>query len=1551
MLRVSARTSSPTNADALQLFHPAVRAWFGATFGEPTRPQARGWPAIARGESTLIFAPTGSGKTLSAFLWCLDRLMFAPEPPKAKRCRAVYISPLKALAVDVERNLRVPLAGIGQAAKDRGDDYVSPVIAVRTGDTPQAERARFRREPADILITTPESLYLLVTSNARESLRAVETIIIDEIHALVPTKRGAHLMLSIERLAALCTSPPQRIGLSATQRPLDEVARFLGGTDTAGRPLQGRRSAGLTAPRSGAGFVESEIDHEFAAHRGPIQYRPVTIVDAGQKKALALSIQVPVENMKDLGSRGSMPEKSENLVNTENPSIWAAIHPRLLDLIRAHQSTLIFVNSRRVAERLAGAINELAGEDLVRSHHGSLAREQRTEVETLLKAGALRALVATSSLELGIDMGAIDLVVQIEAPPSVASGLQRIGRGGHQVNAVSEGIIFPKYRGDLLACAAVAKSMHDGAVEATRYPRNPLDIVAQQVVAMASMDEWEVDELYAVIRRAAPFAELSRSAFNGVLDMLSGRYPSDEFAELRPRITWNRSTGRIAGRESARHVAVINGGTIPDRGLYGVFLLGAPPGSARVGELDEEMVFETHVGETFVLGASSWRVEEITHDRVLVSHAPGEPGKMPFWKGDRTGRPLEFGLAIGRLTRDLLRLPPAAAVDRLTRDHDLDALAAENLVQYLRDQAAATKVVPDATSILVERVRDELGDWRVCVLSPRGGRIHAPWAMAAAAKIREERGIDVETLWGDDGFVVRFPDVDEPPDVRLLLPDPDEVQALVVRQLGATALFAAKFRENAARSLLLPKRRPGTRAPLWQQRKRASDLLAVASRFGSFPVLLETYRECLRDFFDIPALVSTLADVRSRKVRVTTVDSERPSPFAAALLFSYVASFLYDGDAPLAERRAQALAVDETQLRELVGDADLRELLDAESIESLEQELQRLDPRYRATSADGLHDMLLSLGDLSRDEIRSRTASQDAAAAIDQLVAAGRAIPVCIAGEERFVAVEDAARYRDALGVQLPPGLPEALLAPAGDPVGNLARRYARTHGPFTPADVADRYGLDLAVADATLARLTTDRALVEGEFRPGGIYREWTDAGVLRQLRRRSLARLRRETEPVDHAVLGRLTTTWQGVLRRRQGSDALLDAIEQLQGAPLAASILETEILPARIEGYDPSDLDSLAAAGEVIWVGVEPLGDRDGRIALYLADQLPKLVPPQVRLKADRDDPRESAILAHLRSHGASFFGPLHDAAGGGYPAETVTTLWNLAWRGEITNDTFHALRAFTDTRAPRRRARRQEATPFRSRRSAPPSAEGRWTLVPRGTTSPTAWAAAWAQQLLARHGVLTREAAASETATGGFGVVYPVLKAMEESGKIRRGYFVAGLGATQFALPGALDLLRSLRGPLPDDAAAEAVVLSATDPASPYGAAIKFSAFADASAPASVDKPAESAAKPGRGPTRTVGATAILVDGALAGYLARGDRMLLTFLPEAEPQRSRTAKALAHALRERSRMPVGEDLAPRGMLIEEIDGIPPSAHPIAPFLARVGFLSGAMGFQGH
>ncbi len=818
-------------------------------------------------------------------------------------------------------------------------------------------------------------------------------------------------------------------------------------------------------------------------------------------------------------------------------TIWTAIHPRLLELIRAHRSTLIFVNSRRIAERLASAVNELAGEMLVRAHHGSVARPQRIEIEDRLKAGLLRGLVATSSLELGIDMGAIDLVIQIEAPPSVASGMQRIGRSGHTIGEASRGIIVPKFRGDLVACAAVTRAMHDAQIESTRYPRNPLDVLAQQIVAMVSLDQWTVDGLFDAVRRAAPFAELARGTFEGVLDMLSGRYPSDDFADLRPRLTWDRLENVVTAREGARRIAVTNGGTIPDRGLYGVFLAGEHGPGARVGELDEEMVFESRVGETFLLGASSWRIEQISHDRVLVSPAPGEPGKMPFWKADTMGRPLELGRTIGELVRTLVAMPPAAAIERLVRHHDLDAQAAENLLRYLADQMTAAGVVPDDRTVLIERCRDEMGDWRVCVLSPFGSRIHAPWAMAVVERVRAETGLDVETMWTDDGFVVRFPETDEPPDPRLMVPASEEVEALVLSQLGGTAMFAAKFREAAGRALLLPKRRPGGRSPLWQLRKRSADLLAVASRFGSFPIVLETYRECLRDVFDMPALVETLGKMERREIRVATVDSTVASPFAAALLFGYVANYLYDGDAPLAERRAQALSIDQAQLRELLGDIELRDLLDADAIADVEAELQQLQDDRRARTVDGVHDMLLRLGDLDVAEIDAR-AQLDGRRAADDLTRARRAIAVTIAGKARLIPVEYASRYRDALGVPLPPGLPEALLEPAPHAALDLARRYARTHAPFTAEALAERYGLGRSIAEGLLKELVNGGRLLEGDFRPGGTGREWCDPDVLQTIRRRSLAKLRHQVEPVEPAVLGRLITHWQGVVRRRIGT-----------------------------------------------------------------------------------------------------------------------------------------------------------------------------------------------------------------------------------------------------------------------------------------------------------------------------------------------------------------------------------------------------------------------------
>jgi ATP-dependent Lhr-like helicase len=1525
----------------LDLFHPAVRAWFSTAFPAPTRPQQLGWPAIARGESTLILAPTGTGKTLAAFLWCLNRLMFEPAPSPDRRCRVVYVSPLKALAVDVERNLRVPLAGIAAAAGSHGIPVSVPQITIRTGDTPARERARFLREPGDVLITTPESLFLLLTSNARERLRHVDTVIIDEIHALVPGKRGAHLALSLERLEELRVPRRtgaeerartlQRIGLSATQRPLDEVARFLAGARRRGSGSPRRKPAkarsGRVRTMSRGDPVETgvnDLHEEFAAEDELPTYRPVTIVDASEPKHIDLRIELPVEER----SRSDRLDRS----GRSDRSIWASVHPRLLELIRSHTSTLVFVNNRRLAERLAAALNDLAGEPLVRAHHGSLARETRTEVEDLLKAGRIRALAATSALELGIDMGAIDLVVQIESPPSVASGLQRVGRAGHRAGAISEGIVFPKFRGDLVACAAVARAMHEGAVEPTRYPRNPLDVLAQQIVAMVATEEWGLEDLFATVRRAAPFATLSRRMFEGVLDMLAGRYPSDAFAELRPRITWNRVRNRLVAREGAKRVAVVNAGTIPDRGLYGVFLAGAER-PTRVGELDEEMVFETKVGDTFTLGASTWRVEEITHDRVLVSPAPGEPGKMPFWHGDQAGRPVDLGYAIGRLVRELRSMPRMAAADRLVRQHALEPGAAEILLRYLDDQATSGGV-PDDRTIVIERSRDDLGDWRVCLLSPLGSRIHAPWAMAASAEIRRRTAADVNVMWGDEGFVVRFPATDAPPDPMLLLPPADSVERVVVGQLGSTALFAARFRETAARALLLPRRRPGRRTPLWQQRKRATDLLAVASRYGSFPAILETYREILRDHFDMPALVETLRSVSAHTIRVITLDSRAPSPFAASLLFGYVANYIYDGDAPLAERRAQALSVDQAQLRELLGDAELRDLLDASAHETVEQRLQHLDERYRVRTIDSLHDLLLRIGDLSRDEIVSRSALQDVDGAIRALEEAGRVVSVAIGGEQRFIAVEDVARYRDAVGVCVPPGLPGALLAPAQDPAADLVLRFARSHGAFTAAEFAARYGLGAASADTLLQRVAREGRIIYGAFRPGRTEREWIDANVLHMVRRRSLARLRREVEPVETDAFARFLVSWHGIATGRRGPEALLDAIEQLQGVPIPASVLESEVLPARVDDYEPAQLDTLMAAGEVVWVGVEPLGERDGRIALYLTDQIHRLRLGSRPSRTAAGPPAESrtrAIARHLQTHGASFFAVIHEATGGGFPQETVDALWELVWNGEVTNDTLHPLRAFI--RGPDDQKRHRSPHRFRSRRLVPQTAEGRWSLVEvPGVARPsvTEWTAATAQQMLMRHGIVTRETMLAEGNIGGFSVIYPVLKALEETGRVRRGYFIAGLGAAQFATSAAVEQLRQMREP-PETG--RTILLAATDPASPYGTSIGWPRY-PASETADHDR--------SRGPTRSAGARVILVDGFAAAYLRRNEHELLLFSPDEEPRRSQMTREVSRTLRQ-----LGKALG--GLLIETINGHPAVEHPASTSFVESGFARTGMGLQ--
>jgi ATP-dependent helicase Lhr and Lhr-like helicase len=1629
-------------ADPFACFHPVTADWFKAVFDEPTAPQRLGWPVIARGESALILAPTGTGKTLAAFLWCLDRLMLHEvEEGKKKGCRIVYVSPLKALAVDVERNLRSPLAGIANMARRKGVPFHDPVISVRTGDTPQQERARFRRDPAEILITTPESLYLLLTSQSAEALRTVDTVIIDEIHALVPTKRGAHLALTLERLEEVAGRRLQRIGLSATQRPLEEVARFLGGVEVrskeallfkqkASQSESGTSGIELTEDRLdspvfnesveavenvvnlAASLAPLEANEPVLPEEEPLRYRPVTIVNASVPKRLSLCIEVPVEDMARLQTMEEIPTGPASQT-PRRVSIWNAIHPRLLEIIRERHSTILFVNSRQVAERLAGALNELAGEEIARAHHGSLAAYQRSVIEEQLKAGQIKALCATSTLELGIDMGAVDLVIQIEAPPSVASGMQRIGRAGHSVDAVSEGVLFPKYRADLVACAAVTRAMHEGHIESTRFPRNPLDVLCQQLVAIAAhppgykapkrtrvlkrshradiassrryfkgrladeegrpisayeaveqepKPEVSVDALYDLVRRAAPFGALTRSAFDGVLDLLSGRYPSDEFAELRPRLTWDRIRNVVTAREGAGRLAILNAGTIPDRGLYGVFLAHTEGKSIRVGELDEEMVFESHPNETFILGASTWRIEDITHDRVLVVPAPGEPGKMPFWKGDGPGRPLEFGRRIGALVRELRALPKPAALTRLITEHDLDPGAAENLLQFLADQEAATGQVPDDRTVVIERTRDELGDWRVCVLTPFGSRIHIPWAMAISARIRAAGGPEVETLWGDDGFVLRFPDTDEPPDPDWILVESAEAMQMVLRQLGSTALFAGRFREAAGRALLLPRRRADQRSPLWQLRKRSYDLLSVASRYPSFPLLLESYRECLRDVFDMPALVETLRAIEQRQLRVHVVETNKPSPFASSLLFSYVANFVYDGDAPLAERRAQALTIDQDQLRELLGEADLRELLDADAIAEVEEAAQSLAESHRAHSADGIHDLLLRLGDLSRDELAHRVITPALLESVDRLVRARRLLELRIAGERRLIAVEDAARYRDALGIPLPPGLPAALIEPVAQPVLELVRRYARTHGPFTEREVAERFALDPAVVENTLRQLVMEGRVLEGGFRPGGLqhpigytstaggaglHREWCDTEILRQIRRKSLAKLRREVEPVEQHTLARLFTHWQGLLTPRRSShahlDALLDAIETLQGAPVPASLLETAILPARVAGYEPAGLDTLIAAGEVTWAGIDPIGERDGRIALFLADKLPLLA--QQRPPTEPLSEREEKIIAVLESTGASFFDPLHQAVGGGYPGESIDALWSLVWRGLVTNDSLHALRAYImrPDSASRPQRRTHTGVVFRSRRTTPPNAQGRWSLLPlrsREETAPTSTEAshALALQLLNRYGVLTRESVAAENIPGGFSAVYDVLKALEESGRIRRGYFVAGLGATQFALPSTVDLLRQLRTEPPSEKP-EFVQLAASDPANPYGSVLRWPELPV------MDDDAESAP---RVLTRAAYAEVILRNGQLVAWLRRNNPHLLIFLPPDEPERSQAAVGLAHFIsaRGQERMRAGSH---HGALITTINGQPVAAHPMCRFLMDAGFHPGPLGLH--
>ena len=1494
-----------TTADAppgMEGFSAATRTWFGAAFAEPTPAQVGAWSSITAGRNALVVAPTGSGKTLAAFLASLDRLLTSPPPEdKMQRCRVLYVSPLKALAVDVERNLRAPLTGIRQTAERLGETARELTIGVRSGDTSPQDRRRIATTPPDILITTPESLFLMLTSQAREALRGVETVIIDEVHAVAGSKRGAHLALTLERLDEVLEKPAQRVGLSATVRPIEEVARYLGGS------------------------------------------APVEIVSPRSTKEWDLTVVVPVEDMASIGQVVEDDLAGATAGAERRTSIWPHVEERVADLIESHDSTIVFANSRRLAERLTARLNEIAaeragleaeqaaatqpplpgddGDDetpdrldptrpaaeapgqsgtaqgaapvMARAHHGSVSKDQRAIIEDDLKRGRLPAVVATSSLELGIDMGAVDLVIQIESPPSVASALQRVGRAGHQVGEVSAGVLFPKHRGDLVQTAVAVERMRTGAIEAISIPTNPLDVLAQQIVAACAMDEWDVEELYACFRRSASFVSLPRSIFEATLDLLAGRYPSDEFAELRPRLVWDRVAGTLTGRPGAQRLAVTSGGTIPDRGLFGVFLVGEK--KSRVGELDEEMVYESRVGDVFALGASSWRIEDITHDQVLVSPAPGVPGRLPFWKGDTLGRPAELGRAVGAFTRELGALTPAKATTR-ARDAGLDEWAASNLVQFLADQREATQVLPTDQTILVERFRDELGDWRLVVHSPFGTPVHAPWALAMNVRLRERYGIDAQATASDDGIVLRIPETDaEPPGAELISFEHDEIADIVTNEVGGSALFAARFRECAARALLLPRRDPGRRSPLWQQRQRSAQLLEVASKYPSFPIILETVREVLQDVYDVPELVTLMKQVGDRSVRIVEVESRQPSPFARSLLFGYVAQFVYEGDSPLAERRAAALTLDQGLLAELLGRAELRELLDPEVLEEVESELQRLVPERRAKDVEGVADLLRLLGPLSVEEVAARSIPAaeggDAAAWLGELQSARRAVVARIAGVERWTAVEDVARLRDGLGVPVPQGTPAVFTEAVEDPLGDLVARFARTHGPFTAPDVADRFGLGVAVVTQTLHRLAAAGRAMEGEFRPHGSGSEWVDPEVLRRLRRRSLARLRKEVEPVEPATLGRFLPAWQQIGSRLRGPDGVLTVVDQLAGCPVPASALETLVLPARVRDYQPAHLDELTSAGEVVWSGHGTLAGNDGWVSLHPADLAHLTLPEHGTYD---DTPLHQALLSVLGSGGAYFFRQLSEAVAGVSEgvlpddAALTSALWDLVWAGHLGNDTLAPLRALTQAGRTSHRSRRPPPRARQARsgrlgrpgrgdgpagglrmpsRTGPPETAGRWSLLPEREEDATRRTHASAESLLERHGIVTRGAVVSERIPGGFAGVYGVLSRFEESGRCRRGYFVEGLGAAQFGTAGAVDRLRTFGEPT-DAKPGEtptAIALAATDPANPYGAALGWP-----------DRP-----EGGHRPGRKAGAIVVLVDGDLVVYVERGGKTLLTY----------------------------------------------------------------------
>ena len=1585
--------------EVFQRFGPATRDWFQGAFAGPTNAQVGAWEAISAGKHALVVAPTGSGKTLSAFLWAIDRVFRDDRPKDAARTGILYISPLKALGVDVERNLRSPLVGIGQSARRLAIPVPDVRVGVRSGDTTPGDRRKLVADPPDILITTPESLYLMLTSAAGETLRDVHTVIIDEVHAVAATKRGAHLAVTLERLDALRrernpdAAPAQRIGLSATVRPIDEVARFLGGAE------------------------------------------PVEIVAPPASKAFDLKVVVPVDDMLNPppapGAAADDKKAAESSPTDEDwfaqprtemtGSVWPHVEEAIVDRILQNRSTIVFANSRRLTERLTARLNEIyserlgldlpdpaipaammaqagatAGADpvLAKAHHGSVSKEQRAQVEEELKSAALRCVVATSSLELGIDMGAVDLVIQVEAPPSAASGLQRIGRAGHQVGEVSRAALFPKHRSDVLHTAIVTERMLAGQIESIAVPQNPLDILAQQTVAATATGPVDVEGWYETLKRSAPFRSLPRSAYEATLDLIAGRFPSDEFAELRPRVIWDRDLGVLTARPGAQHIAVTSGGTIPDRGLFGVFIAGESQ-NARVGELDEEMVYETRVGDVFTLGTTSWRVVEITHDRVNVLPAFGQPGKVPFWHGDGIGRPAELGAALGKFAREVSAATPEKADERL-RAAGLDEFARGNLLAYLAEQREATGTLPTDRTLTVERGRDEVGDWRVILHSPYGMKVHAPWALAVNARIRERLGVEGSAVASDDGIIARVPDAtSEPPGADLFVFDADEIDRLVTEEVGGSALFASRFRECAARALLMPRRNPGKRSPLWQQRQRSAALLEVARRYPTFPVILETLREVLQDVYDMPALLRLTQAIADRRIRLVETEPAQPSPYARDLLFGYLGAFMYEGDSPLAERRAAALSVDPALLSELLGKIEMRELLDPDVIAQFEREAQRLAPGRRVHGIEGVADLLRMLGPLDAAEVAARLAppregasypregatyphegatypregasygpadatgdteaaeegaslalAPEASAHLDALIQARRAVPVTIAGVARVAVIEDAGRLRDSLGVALPVGIPTAFLEPVADPLGDLIARFARTHGPFRVDAVADRLGIGVAVARLTLQRLESQGRVTSGFFLVDANSRsesgaagddlEWCDTEVLRRLRMRSLAAIRGSVEPVPQHAYARFLPVWQSVERPLEGIDGVAAVIEQLAGVPIPASAWESLVLPSRVSDYSPAMLDELTATGEVLWSGHGSLPGRDGWIALHPAESAPlTLALPDDDALRQAQEPTpgslEDRILSALAAGGAFFATQLKQLAHADNEQAVIDALWRLTWAGRVTNDTFAPIRSLLNRGSQAHRSARKapRARLYRGRAASAVAA----SLPPR----PPALGGRWSLLPDPERDESVRATAAASLLLDRYGVV--------TRGAVQAEGLPGGFAQAYRVLSGFEEAGHCRRGYVIESLGGAQFAASAT-----VDRLREFAALPDPAPLRAVTLAATDPANPygaalawpalegiGHRPGRKAGALVVLVDGALVLYLERGGKTALAFTGD-EEQLAAATRSLADTARARQL---------DTLTIEKINGTFVYETSIGAMLRNAGFVESTRG----